>query len=435
MPKRRRRHPNWPYRFAWLAIIGSVLVYLALGTLVGGMTIGHRNRGNDWWIAFVASLLDVTVASWYFAVGASIGSFLNVVAYRLPLGRTLGGHSGCPYCCSTINSFDNVPVLGWLKLRGRCRTCHLPISPQYPLVELLVGLAFLLIFFTELGRGEANLPGRIGGGGGLFRLTITGTIMMRQISYLSVVCGLIAAGLIALKRQFVPLKLFAWSVLPLVVCGMIDPRVILVPWRIAGRVGPLESRFDAIVTLVCGMVTAVAVARLVAPVFYPGMDRGLIRSDAKTSAARAWIGGLAIAGALCGWQAVVPLAWCVVSVWCVGSLVCIFIFYRYAVTLWCTNPLIWLWLGLIVFRASWHEIDTLQLLPVSWPVVVRHVVGAVLLVPVGAILNSLFAPSISETDAQKSEHGADDEEDEESEEVDGDLIEGDGQEPDIPPPR
>ena len=164
-------------------MLGSIILSLALGTLIGGMTIGHRSHGTDWWIAFVASCLDVSVAIWFVAVGASIGSFLNVVAYRLPLGRTIGGHSGCPYCCSPIEGRDNVPVLAWLKLRGRCRNCHLPISPQYPLVEFLVAMVFVSVFLTELGCGDANLPGRLGAaGGGLFGLTISSTIVMRQIS-------------------------------------------------------------------------------------------------------------------------------------------------------------------------------------------------------------------------------------------------------------
>jgi leader peptidase (prepilin peptidase)/N-methyltransferase len=68
--------------------------------------------------------------------GAIIGSFLNVVIYRLPRGESLstpGSH--CPSCETPIKPYDNVPVLGWLWLRGRCRSCGEPISVRYPLVE------------------------------------------------------------------------------------------------------------------------------------------------------------------------------------------------------------------------------------------------------------------------------------------------------------
>jgi len=69
-------------------------------------------------------------------LGAVVGSFLNVVAYRLPRHESLitpGSH--CPSCGVAIKPYDNVPVLGWLALRGRCRACHAAISVRYPLVE------------------------------------------------------------------------------------------------------------------------------------------------------------------------------------------------------------------------------------------------------------------------------------------------------------
>ena len=70
--------------------------------------------------------------------GLLIGSFLNVVAYRFPRGESIvwpGSH--CPKCGTPIKPYDNIPVLGWLLLRGRCRSCREAISPRYPLVELL----------------------------------------------------------------------------------------------------------------------------------------------------------------------------------------------------------------------------------------------------------------------------------------------------------
>jgi leader peptidase (prepilin peptidase)/N-methyltransferase len=74
-------------------------------------------------------------------LGAIVGSFLNVVAYRLPRGASLlYPGSRCPACEAAIKPYDNVPVLGWLWLRGRCRACGARISPQYPLVEALTGL-------------------------------------------------------------------------------------------------------------------------------------------------------------------------------------------------------------------------------------------------------------------------------------------------------
>jgi leader peptidase (prepilin peptidase)/N-methyltransferase len=73
--------------------------------------------------------------------GAIIGSFLNVVAYRLPRHESLvapGSH--CPACGEHVRPYDNIPILSWLLLRGHCRSCSAPISPRYPLVEGLTAL-------------------------------------------------------------------------------------------------------------------------------------------------------------------------------------------------------------------------------------------------------------------------------------------------------
>jgi leader peptidase (prepilin peptidase)/N-methyltransferase len=80
--------------------------------------------------------------------GLTIGSFLNVVIYRLPRGRSLGSPgSACPACGAPIRWSDNVPVAGWLWLRGRCRDCHAPISVRYPIVEFVTMTAFVACYW------------------------------------------------------------------------------------------------------------------------------------------------------------------------------------------------------------------------------------------------------------------------------------------------
>lgn len=80
------------------------------------------------------------------ALGAAVGSFLNVVIYRLPIGESIvSPGSRCPTCRTPIGPLENVPVLSWLALRGRCRHCGAPISPRYPLVELLTAVAFTAV--------------------------------------------------------------------------------------------------------------------------------------------------------------------------------------------------------------------------------------------------------------------------------------------------
>jgi leader peptidase (prepilin peptidase)/N-methyltransferase len=85
----------------------------------------------------------------FFLFGIVIGSFLNVCISRIPEDISIiTPASRCPRCESPIKPYDNIPVLGWILLRGKCRTCHLPISPMYPVVELLTGLFFILTYYT-----------------------------------------------------------------------------------------------------------------------------------------------------------------------------------------------------------------------------------------------------------------------------------------------
>jgi leader peptidase (prepilin peptidase) / N-methyltransferase len=90
-----------------------------------------------------ASAAEVVVAGLF---GAVIGSFLNVVAYRVPRRESLvSPGSRCPHCGADVKPYDNVPVVSWLVLRGRCRNCGGPISPRYPLVELATALVFAAV--------------------------------------------------------------------------------------------------------------------------------------------------------------------------------------------------------------------------------------------------------------------------------------------------
>jgi leader peptidase (prepilin peptidase)/N-methyltransferase len=82
--------------------------------------------------------------------GLIVGSFLNVVVYRLPIGESLvAPGSRCPSCGTAIKPYDNVPVLGWLVLRGRCRACRTAISSRYPLVEALTAVLAVAVVLVK----------------------------------------------------------------------------------------------------------------------------------------------------------------------------------------------------------------------------------------------------------------------------------------------
>jgi leader peptidase (prepilin peptidase)/N-methyltransferase len=89
----------------------------------------------------MASFPQPLVMAYAFVVGAVVGSFLNVVIYRVPRRRSLvSPGSACPACGSPIHWYDNIPLLSWLVLRGRCRHCDTRISIRYPMVELAAAL-------------------------------------------------------------------------------------------------------------------------------------------------------------------------------------------------------------------------------------------------------------------------------------------------------
>jgi leader peptidase (prepilin peptidase)/N-methyltransferase len=91
-------------------------------------------------------------------LGAVVGSFLNVVAWRLPRGESLvrpGSH--CPRCQTPIRPWHNVPVLAWLVLRGRCATCEVPIPARYPLVEAATAALYVAVVAATGADGDAVL--------------------------------------------------------------------------------------------------------------------------------------------------------------------------------------------------------------------------------------------------------------------------------------
>jgi leader peptidase (prepilin peptidase)/N-methyltransferase len=115
----------------------------------------------SWWL-----LQHVPLAIFVFCFGACVGSFLNVVIYRLPAGMSvISPPSRCPVCGARLRFFsENLPILGWFVVRGRCRYCKARISPQYMIIELLMALVFLGLYIV-LYAVKPSTPwwGEIGG--------------------------------------------------------------------------------------------------------------------------------------------------------------------------------------------------------------------------------------------------------------------------------
>lgn len=132
------------------------------------------------------------------AYGACVGSFLNVVAYRLPLGRSLvRPGSRCPHCDTPIRWYDNLPVASWILLRGKCRQCGARISVRYPIVEALTAALFGGLFYIQYMSGLWPALAEQGVGG-------TWPVLVVQ---LTLVGCLVAATLIDAEHFVIPLPI------------------------------------------------------------------------------------------------------------------------------------------------------------------------------------------------------------------------------------
>src|SRR4051794_1173927 len=140
-----------------------------------------------------------------FIVGACVGSFLNVVVWRLPRGESLTyPPSHCPRCNNRLPWYDNLPVIGWIKLGGKCRFCREPISMRYPLIEAICGLLFafcyVMFFVLQIGPCEPR-PGDV-----VRELSILHDWPMYALAMV-MVAGLLAASLIDAEMFIIPIEI------------------------------------------------------------------------------------------------------------------------------------------------------------------------------------------------------------------------------------
>jgi leader peptidase (prepilin peptidase)/N-methyltransferase len=160
-------------------------------------------------------VLDFVTALWFAFIGACLGSFINVVAYRMPRGMSVVWKpSHCPQCGHAIRARDNVPVLGWLMLRGRCRDCGGAISPRYAVVEAAMGTAFFTLAYVELFSGGSNLPGRPPAEltGALHTVWFPDWSIIRVYAYhVALLCVLMAMALIDQDRRRIPMRLVLFA--------------------------------------------------------------------------------------------------------------------------------------------------------------------------------------------------------------------------------
>ncbi|MBX3441848.1 MAG: prepilin peptidase [Planctomyces sp.] len=155
-----------------------------------------------------------------FLFGSIVGSFLNVCIYRIPLREEFWPSlkelwdrpSQCRRCGVGIRWHDNIPIFGWLALRGRCRNCRARISPRYPLIELLTASLFVVVFWCEAGYGIVTplestttwSPMGPQAVPGLRGMSITTFVLLRYSYHMVLICGLIVATFIDFDLQIIP---------------------------------------------------------------------------------------------------------------------------------------------------------------------------------------------------------------------------------------
>lgn len=198
--------------------------------------------------------------------GALVGSFLNVVVYRVPAGRSIvSPPSACGACGHQVRPYDNVPVLSWLLLRGRCRDCSAPISVRYPLVEIAGALAFGVVAWWFL-------PAVLAADGAL--ALVAGVLQLVAFLYLAAIS--IALVLIDLDTRRLPNVI----VLPAYAVGA----------ALLGTAGALTGAWASLALAAIGMVALGGAYLALALVRPGGMGMGDVKLAGALGLFLGWLG-------------------------------------------------------------------------------------------------------------------------------------------------
>lgn len=361
MPVRRsKRKPNWPLRLVVTGTITGLFLILGITTAwTVASDSGHGFYPEHVQSALLSRAFDLLVACWFFVLGSSFASFLNVVAYRLPRRMPITGFSRCPYCYVDIHGDDNVPLLGWLKLRGRCRACRLPISARYPGFELLGGLLATALFMVECITHASNLPNwdRQSFPFGMLVGQMDWPSLMISLAHGMVLFFLLAAAMIRWGGQPIPTRLMVIGTIAWCLVAIAWPRVFPIDWKsLTIDSSGLTVRLQSMMNAIAGAMAGLCLGRLLATVIYPDADRRFLSSDRQTKEGLAWILGLMLAGSSVGWQAAFS-----VMLWTLFITVGERVVRWRSGRDWPFDPTQWLWLGYFFHLATWRILE-------AWPI-------------------------------------------------------------------
>ena len=274
------------------------------GHFTGSCSLCHRDPTESMFTnALPPETAQWLIALWLLLFGAAVGSFLNVVIYRLPAGMSIcwpGSH--CPLCRHPIRWFDNVPVLSWVLLRGCCRDCRSPISIRYPLVEGGTAAIFLALAIHEIFGNAANLPARSAGpidGGFVLAWTLP-ELLGIYAYHLILLCTLFAAALIDFDRKLPPARLF----IPALLIGLLAPLGFPQLHPTAAWPGMADYRFAGFIDGLAGLLAGTLAGWLAARM---GREPGRIEPGLTQGGTAGLPGSAACVGVMLGWQAVCML--------------------------------------------------------------------------------------------------------------------------------
>ncbi len=237
--------------------------------------------------------------------GSCIASFLNVVAWRVPRGRSILGSSHCPACDHRLSMSDNIPIWGWLKNEGRCRHCQAPISQRYFWVEVFLGGLFLVLFMAELEFGGFNLPTSPDlHFKGIAHVLFSPNAQLIQTFafHVTLVSILFTIAMIAAESFRIPRSFIAIAGLTLACIAFFCPAVLQVSWQAVPTHPANETLvpfgINSLLTMLLGSATGVAA----------GIIGGRVASYAgaaqSTVAKQQFIASFALVGLALGWQSV-----------------------------------------------------------------------------------------------------------------------------------
>ena len=308
----------WIYqllKFAGWALLVLVIVFLLIAPAAFSLLVpitGYSQQLFRWMgpIEFVQGILiHVLTMGWMFFLGGCLASFLNVVAWRVPRGKSITGSSHCPVCENRLSFRDNMPFVGWLRNSGRCGHCDTPISVRYLVAEIVLGMIFLAIGSVVFLSGAANWPlDQVLRPAGFEHLLFSPRwdVIRVLLWHLVLVCFLFTFVLIESDGLRVPASIVMTGVAFASVVTALSPDVWLVFWRLPTfmwQAGDI-SWLDWFLNLALGGGVGLAVGCV---------NRWATISTAGQPSAQ--VAGLTLVGMFLGWQAALAVGAITLGIW------------------------------------------------------------------------------------------------------------------------